>query len=140
MNCICKNEHYLCLGCYAEYIDRFESDYIKRIWCWGLGYFWRHDLHVQRPRSSFTVPKQGAGCFGGLCCCYFGDDSTQLYNHESGNVCKSVDVYCPCGSYKRADSYNMVQVNVKTPCFGSDTLESKPEPTGQAKVVPAEKI
>lgn len=133
---ICKNEDYICLGCYAQYIDVKNPNYLHRFWCWGIGYLWNYVPLNQEGGYSLEETK-GAVCFGGLCCCYFGDSSSHFYIHnQSRNICEAVDVYSICGSYKRLEIMNSIETEIKTPCCGFHRESSTHEITGAAKVSP----
>lgn len=121
--CICKEKEYFCIGCYSTYISRY-GDHRHTCCCWGLGYDWSV-IPVTRDAKQMTA---GGGCFAGLACILFGDDTGKSYFHEhTQNICKTFSVYFPCGIYSSVEDGNFSEVELKTPCCGLSYVPEKRE-------------
>lgn len=119
--CICKEQEYFCIGCYSTYISRY-GDEKHTCCCWGLGYDWS----VLPLRSKPNHMTAGGGCFAGLACILFGDDTGKTYFHEhTKNICKTFSIYFPCGIYSSVDDAHMSEIELKTPCFGCKRYPEK---------------
>ena len=138
--CLCTHtQEYYCAGCYYEYILHRDSDFIHRLCCWGLGFFWEAFPHTPI-RNSWKKKQVGVECFLGLCCIRCGNSGSLWYEHEEqNNQSQNVDVITPCGVFKRSKGHSFQNgIEVKTCCCGyRDSFSPPHEKTGAAKVSPS---
>ncbi len=124
----CEIQEYFCIGFYYKWINYIDNEFIKYLWCWGLGYEYAKIPIRQTQRLD---PEVGGACYAGPCCVLWGKNA-HMYHSSEKDV--AIDVYTPCGYCGKGELYaGRRRYTVCLPCCKEEwDIENKKDDTVSA--------